>query len=138
MTEAADIARKINQRKAHRGIVTKTIAKVDEAIKGEKAETRETRELLYTYKISLVEKLDVLQRLDDEIGATIDAEAEIVTELEKCDEVRQKIHLCCTTLQNFLDSTGQIEVQEMPMQRHKSTMLPKLKIPELLGNPMEF
>ena len=137
----ADQQRRINQRKGHRGVVTKIIAKVNDAIQGESSETRETRELIHAHKISLVEKLDVLQKLDDEIGEHLDDEAEIETEIEQCGDVRHNIHHCITKIESFINETVEPGIQDPPDQkpvRYKSAMLGKLKISEFSGNPMEF
>ena len=82
--------RKKRVRAAHRGSVTRLLGQLDEAL--ESADVRRLRQL----KQSLIDKLDILSKLDDELIQLVEEE-QLDTEVEQADLIKQGVVTAAST-----------------------------------------
>ena len=82
--------RRVNRRAVHRGFVTKILGKVFDEVQNEDSE--EVRQQILGYKMTLIEKMDVLQRFDDEIVEDLSDLEELGHEVENAGEIRNNMH----------------------------------------------
>ena len=96
----AELSKKRKIRSGHRGSVTKTTAQVYEALEDVEANMSKLKQM----KTTLQEKLDILQKLDDEIIDLIDNDDELEGEIERADSFRERIHLALIDIETKLSS----------------------------------
>ena len=130
--------KRVNQRAGHRGFVTKILVRVIED--AEKEDTEDVRQQLQGYKMTLIEKLDVLQRFDDEIVEDFSDAEDLVQEIENASDIRNKMHAAISRIDSaLLRNTGRFSTPDTPERsKSKTAKLPKLKLQSFSGNPLEF
>ena len=97
--QTAHRTRRGNVRRAHRASVTRFMNQIDAAI--ESKNTRQLKQL----KQSLTAKLSVLMKLDDELIELVE-EGDLEAEVEKADDIRQKIGLAILNIEDALAAHG--------------------------------
>ena len=122
----------VNQRVGHRGFVTKILGKVfDET---QKEDSEEVRQQFLGYKMTLIEKMDVLQRFDDEIVEDLSDVEELGHEIENAGEIRNNMHAAISR-----SETDRRSIPDSPERsKPKTAKLPKLKLQSFNGNPLEL
>ena len=133
--------RKIKQRSGHRAHVTKVIGKVDLEIP--KESTVAIQQDIHAYKVSLLEKMDVLKFLDDDILEYLSDPEEIEEEIDKAGEFRHKIHSCITNIESYMDEYAKparsVSMSPIPVAtKTKTAKLSNIKIEDFHGNPLKF
>ena len=88
--------RKKRVRAAHRGSVTRLLGQLDEAL--ESADVRRLRQL----KQSLIDKLDILSKLDDKLIQLVEEE-QLDTEVEQADLIKEKVSLAVIGIDDVIE-----------------------------------
>ena len=92
--------KRVNQIRAHRAVATKLISEVHAA-------TTESNGIrLRQLKRSLSDKLTLLENLDEEVIDLIEDEEELLTEVERADEVKDKIRLAEVMIDDYFTHQG--------------------------------
>ena len=94
---AEDLSRKKRVRSAHRASVTKTIKQVYDNL----SRDRPNSPILRQQKASLAGTRDLLMKLDEELLELVD-EGELEDEVEKADEIQEKIGLTVIDIDHAL------------------------------------
>ena len=131
--------RRVNQRAGHRGFVTKILGKVFDEV--QKEDSEEVRQQLLGYKMTLIEKMDVLQRFDDEIVDDLSDVEELGHKIENAGELRNNMHAAISRIDLVLVrcETDPRSIPDSPERsKSKTAKLPKLKLQSFNGNPLEF
>ena len=92
--------KRVNQRRAHRAVATKLISE------GHAATTESNGIRLRQLKRSLSDKLTLLEKLDEEVIDLIEDEEELLTEVERADEVKNKIRLAEVMIDDYCTHQG--------------------------------
>lgn len=88
-------ARRKEVRAAHRGLVTRLLGQLDEAL--ELADVRRLKQL----KQSLIDKLDILLKLDDELIQSVEEE-QLDAEVEQADLIKEKVSFAVISMMMLL------------------------------------
>ena len=83
----ADLAHLKNVRAGHKGVVTKKLSDLEDAMKATPRDEDSLRQLRTVFQ----EKLDIIKRLNDEIVALLTDEADIVSEIAAGDDLKDNI-----------------------------------------------
>ena len=138
MTEAINKA--VNVRKGHRIYVKKVISGIEE-LNIEDLD-QDKIEKIKASKDVLVEKLDILQKLDDGILALVEEEKDIEEEIDFTTNFRKKketIHEIDTILLLMEKSNKVVTVENTgSSQSYQKEKLPKLQVKPFNGEPTEY
>ena len=130
---------KVNQRKGHRAYVTRISRNVEAHLNNFSEELRDD---LTAWRVVLVEKLDVLAKLDDDIVEYLSDEDDLETEIGRASDVRGEIQKLIVLIDAKLKSTdaasNSTENGSYIWRRRKNANLPKLTLNSLGGNHIEF
>ena len=122
---------KVNQRKGHRSFVTLVLRESKQHL--ESSEDR--RHLLAGLRVTLLEKMETLQKFDDEIVSYLSEEDELEAEIGRASDLRQEMQ----SIVFQIDSRLKIEVNPPQSVATSSyAKLPKLTLKTFSGSPLEF
>ena len=107
--QTAHRTRRGNVRRVHRASGTRFMNQIDVAI--EFKNTRQLKQL----KQSLIDKLSVLMKLDDELIELVE-EGDLEAEVEQADETRQRIGLAILNTEDALAAHNHDEGKDMSQQ----------------------
>ena len=126
---------KINQRRGHRSYVTHTANTANQYLR---AFSEDKRNQLNGFKVVLNDKLNVLEKLDNEILEYLSDEGEIEVEIGRASDVRSEIQQLIVSIDSKLKSSDVPSRVADPVNPKRFANLPKLTINSFGGNPIDF
>ena len=138
----AELTNKKKQRGCHRSYVTKIINRVNETLENYDP-SKEIK--LKQHKIVLVERLTMLQALDDQILELITQDADIEKEIDEAGKFREDIHEVMIKIDNLLLSATKSEASavstassSVTAKKASTAKLPKLEIQKFGGDASQW
>ena len=119
----ADLTSKKRSRAGHRGSLTKMIADAEADLTTDPPD----KTSLATLKMSLREKLAVLNDLDSEIWNLLDTDEAVEEDIQRSDAVKKEVHTVLVRIEQLTSATG-------PVPRPVATTTPTsfVKLPKLM------
>ena len=143
ISSMAELQTLINQRKGHRGYVTKIIKIIEEivSIEPNTSEYSLMKTQLVSYTPTLNEKRDILDNLHEKIVSTLNDSAEIENEIMEDSERKTLFHLSKFTIESWTSehhtklSGGEVN---MSAYMQNTIKLPTLQICQFDGGTLNF
>ena len=125
----ADLARKKRVRGGHKASVTKMVRKAEELLTAEPPDVAH----LLQIKMSLKEKLTVLERLDAEILELVDSEKDVTEEIEHSDVFKQDMYAALVRIEQLSQRQSTPDPSHStPRSSPLSAAASKVKQPKLM------
>ena len=138
----AELTNKKKQRGGHRSYVTKIINRINKTLENYDP-SKEIK--LKQHQIVSVERLTMLQTLDDQILELITQDAEIEKEVDEAGKVREDIHEVMIKIDNLLLSVTNSEASavstassSVAAKKGSTAKLPKLEIQKFGGDASKW
>ena len=132
----ADLAQQKRVRGGHKSATTKMIAKVDEIFAADPIDTSQ----LVKLKMSLREKMQTLNKLDEEVLALLTTDDGVAKDIEESDAFKDSIYAALVKIEEHISKrTTDPTVTATPPRPVASTVkLPKLTIQPFNGEPTRW
>ena len=134
----ADLARKKRIRAGHKASITKTMAKVDDALAAEPVAVSG----LPLLRLTLKENLEVIRTLDSEVIELIEEGEALITEIQQAGEYRESIHSYLLRIEVALGPAtppiGGATAGKTAPSMSTTMKLPRLKLKAFTGDLMQW
>ena len=134
----AELDKKTLVRKGQRLIAQKRLTEVDEVLDGTAGGAEPDQVRLAQLKLGIQEKLQSLRRLDEEILALTENEADVMREIEEADECMQQIYDKLVRIDAFVRKPSNASGAKVSATHSTQAKLPKLNLPKFSGDLTEW
>ena len=133
----------LNIRQGHRGFIVKLINSATSLMENL---NEHNRFKLMSTKISLSEKRQMLETLDEQILSTLKEEDEVTCEIEKASDIKFSINECIFAIDSILNKKDTTKILTSPnldpstsnVNLSSNRKLTRLSTKTFYGNPLEF
>ena len=134
---AEQLTKKKRIRAGHKGVVTRRMKEVDDIVAAMTPTHPADLAKLAQLKLSLKEKLETLSKLDDEIFQLIDADEELIADMDEADTIKQGIYAAIVKIENSTSSVTPVaspsSAGATPVTTTTAARLPKLQLQPFNG-----
>lgn len=134
----AELDKKTLVRKGQRLIAQKRLTEVDEVLDGTAGGAEPNQVRLAQLELGIQEKLQSLRRLDEEILALTENEADVMREIEEADECIQQIYDKLVRIGAFVGNPSNASGPKISATHSTQAKLPKLNLPKFSGDLTEW